>query len=88
MRLDRFLKAAGIIKRRTVAKDVAVAGRIRIDGRPAKASAEVREGQQVTLNLGRKIVTYKVLRVPEGAVRKDERDELARLVEEQIDPDW
>jgi len=88
MRLDKFLRISGIIKRRTVAKDVALAGRIEIDGRPAKASSEVRPGQQVTLNLGRKTATYEILRVPEGAVRKEERDDLVRLTLERIDPDW
>jgi ribosomal 50S subunit-recycling heat shock protein len=88
MRLDKFLKTTGIIRRRTAAKDIADAGRIEVDGRPAKPASEVRVGQRVTLNLGRKVATYEVLCVPERAVRKEERDQLVRLIEERIDPNW
>jgi len=88
MRLDKFLKLTGVIKRRTVAKDIADAGRIDVDGRPAKAALEVRAGQRVTINFGRKTVTYEILRIPQGNVRKGGRSELTRLIDEQIDPDW
>jgi len=88
MRLDKFLKTSGILKRRTVAKDVAVAGHVEVDGRPVKASSEIRPGQRIRVDLGRKTATYEVLRVPKGAVRKEERDELVRLVEETVNPDW
>ena len=36
MRLDKFLKVSRIIKRRTVAKEIADKGRITINGKVAK----------------------------------------------------
>lgn len=88
MRLDKFLKVAGVIKRRTVAKDLADAGRIEVDGRSGKAASEARTGMKIRLNLGRKTVVYEVLQVPAGNVRKDERDSVVKLISEEIDPDW
>jgi len=88
VRLDKFLKVAGIIRRRTVAKDIAEAGRITVDGRPAKGSTTVRPGQRITLDLGRKTVTYEVLSVPEGPVPREMARELTRLVAERINDLW
>ena len=42
MRLDKYLKVSRIIKRRTVAKDVCDGGKVKINGRVAKAGAEVK----------------------------------------------
>jgi len=88
MRLDKFLKIAGIVKRRTVAKDLSDAGRIEVDGRPGKAALEVRAGQRLRLDLGRKRVTYEILLVPAGSVAKEARETVVRLVSEEIDPNW
>ena len=50
MRLDKYLKVSRIIKRRTVANEACDAGRVTINGRPAKASADVKEGDVITFN--------------------------------------
>lgn len=56
MRLDLVLKLSGIIKRRTIAKAVAENGKVFINGKVAKPSSEVKDGDVLTLHLGNKIV--------------------------------
>ena len=51
MRLDKFLKISRIIKRRSVAKEVADKGRIKINGKLAKSSSDVKVGDQLDINL-------------------------------------
>ncbi len=88
MRLDKFLKDTGLVRRRTVAKDLSDAGRIQVDGRVARASATIRQGQIITLDLGRKVARYEVVAVPERTPRKEETDRFVRLLDEQIREDW
>ncbi|EKF35953.1 MULTISPECIES: RNA-binding S4 domain-containing protein [Bacillus] len=60
MRLDKFLKVSRLIKRRTLAKEVADQGRISINGTQAKASSDVKEGDELQIRFGQKIVTVQV----------------------------
>ena len=71
MRLDKYLKVSRIIKRRTVANEAAGAGRVQINGRTAKPSAEVKEGDVLDLLLGGKHLLVRVERVQES-VKKDD----------------
>ncbi len=57
MRLDLFLKETRLIKRRTIAKELCDAGKVLINGKISKPSAEVKEGDVVTLNVGLKPVS-------------------------------
>jgi ribosomal 50S subunit-recycling heat shock protein len=82
MRLDKYLKVSRIIKRRTLAKDVCDQGRVSINGYPAKASSEVKIGDLITLRLGQKELTAKVLDVKENP-RKEEADLLYEIVSEK-----
>lgn len=84
MRLDKFLKVAGLIPRRTVAKEACDAGRVLVDGRPARASLEVQPGQRLVIDLGRGVRAVEVLVVPSGNVARAER---AALVREVTHPD-
>ena len=52
MRIDKFLKVSRLIKRRTVANEVADAGRILVNGRPVKASYAVKEGDEIEIAFG------------------------------------
>lgn len=61
MRLDRYLKVSRLIKRRSVAKEVADGGSIFINGRVAKPSTEVKIGDELELKLGRNIIGVKVV---------------------------
>lgn len=75
MRLDKYLKVSRIIKRRTVANEACDAGRVTINGRPAKASADVKEGDILEIQFGTKPVKVKVLSIQE-TVRKEEAKEM------------
>ncbi len=79
MRLDKFLKVSRLIKRRTVANEACDAGRVTINDKPAKASANVRQGDIIEIQFGTKAVKVEVLDVQE-TVKKDEAKELYRLL--------
>lgn len=79
MRLDKFLKVSRLIKRRTVANEACDAGRVMINDRPAKASAEVKAGDIITIAFGNKDVKVEVLTVQE-TVKKEEAKELFRYL--------
>ena len=82
MRLDKFLKVSRLIKRRTLAKEVADQGRITINGNPAKASTAVSPGDTMTIQFGQKLVTVKVNDTRE-IVKKDEADMLYTVLKEE-----
>ncbi len=79
MRLDKYLKVSRLIKRRTVANEACDAGRVFINDKPAKASANVKEGDVITIQFGNKEVKVEVLDVQE-TVRKEEAKELFRYL--------
>lgn len=60
MRLDKFLKVSRLIKRRTLAKEVAENERILVNGKAAKPSKEIKVGDEVTIEFGNKDVTVRV----------------------------
>ena len=66
MRLDKWLKVSRLIKRRTVAKEVCDAGRISVNGRPAKAGTDVSPGDILLINFGNKNVKAKILLVADN----------------------
>jgi len=65
MRLDKYLKVSRLIKRRTVANDACDTDRVCVNGRPAKASYDVKLGDLITVTFGEKAVTVKVLEIKE-----------------------
>ena len=79
MRLDKYLKVSRLIKRRTVANEACDAGRVLINDRPAKASAQVKEGDVLEILFGSKAVRVEVLNVQE-TVKKEEAQELYRYL--------
>ena len=79
MRLDKFLKVSRLIKRRTVANEACDAGRVLINDKPAKASANVKAGDMLTIQVGNKDVKVEVLDVQE-TVKKEEAKELFRYL--------
>ena len=70
MRLDKWLKVSRLIKRRTVAQEACDGGRVSLNGRTAKPSAEVKAGDIVEISFGVKTLRAEVLSVQE-TVRKD-----------------
>lgn len=73
MRLDKFLKVSRLIKRRTLAKEVADQGRITVNGNQAKASSDVKAGDELTVRFGQKLVTVKVNELKETTKKKKPR---------------
>lgn len=79
MRLDKFLKVSRLIKRRTIANEACDAGRVLVNGKPAKASATVKVNDEIEIGFGSKTVKVQVLDVAE-TVRKDEAKELFKYL--------
>ncbi len=75
MRLDKYLKISRLIKRRTVANEACDAGRVSVNGNPAKASTNVKIGDEITICFGNKEVKVRVLDVKE-TVKKEEAQDL------------
>ena len=71
MRLDKYLKVSRLIKRRTVANEACDNARISVNGRPAKASYDVKVGDKIEISMGGRTVAVEVLQVAES-VRKDD----------------
>ena len=60
MRIDKFLKVSRIIKRRTVANEVCDADRVSVNGRPVRASYDVKVGDIVEITMGENVTQFKV----------------------------
>ncbi|MGR5953741.1 RNA-binding S4 domain-containing protein [Bacillus paranthracis] len=82
MRLDKFLKVSRLIKRRTLAKEVADQGRISINGQVAKASSDVKVADELTIRFGQKIVTVKINELKE-TTKKEDAANMYSLVREE-----
>lgn len=86
MRLDKFLKLARLVKRRTIAQEMVDIGAVRINGRGVKPSAEVREGDILEIAYPRRLLKVKVLVADETALkRKAEPYEL--MEERRVEPE-
>lgn len=79
MRLDKWLKVSRLIKRRTVANEACDSGRVMINDKVAKASAEVKQGDVITISFGNREVKVEVLDVQE-TVKKEAAAELFRYL--------
>ena len=80
MRLDKYLKVARIIKRRTVANDACDASHVTVNGRPAKASYDVKEGDVIEVVFGSRTLKVRVLDVKE-TVGKSDASSLYEVIE-------
>ena len=67
MRLDKYLKITRLIKRRTVANEACDNERVSVNGRPARASYEVKVGDVIAIRFGERTLTVEVLSVQENA---------------------
>ncbi|MCI7106592.1 MAG: RNA-binding S4 domain-containing protein [Lachnospiraceae bacterium] len=74
MRLDKFLKVSRLIKRRTVANEACDAGRVMVGGKPAKASTNVKAGDEIEILFGQKSVKVRVLSVADTIRKEDAKD--------------
>ena len=81
MRLDKYLKVSRIIKRRTVANDACDADHITVNGRRAKASYDVKVGDELTISFGQRTLKVRVLSIKE-TVGKAEAASMYEVIEE------
>ena len=79
MRLDKYLKVSRLIKRRTVANEACDAGRVLINDKVAKASANVNVGDIIEIGFGTRSVKVEVLNVQE-TTKKDEAKDLFKYL--------
>ena len=71
MRLDKWLKVSRLIKRRTVANEACDNQRVSVNGRPVRASYEVKPGDVVELRFGERVTKIEVLAVAESVGKND-----------------
>ena len=71
MRLDKYLKVSRIIKRRTVANDACDASHIMVNGRIAKASYDVKEGDVLEISFGQRVLKVRVVCVKDTVAKAD-----------------
>ena len=81
MRLDKFLKVSRLIKRRTVANEVSDMGRVLVNGNPAKAAKQIKEGDTISIEYANRILSVKVLKVPNNNVSVQEAPSLYEIIE-------
>lgn len=79
MRLDKFLKVSRLIKRRTVANEACDAGRVMVNGKPAKASVNVKVGDEIEIMFGQKAVKVRVLNI-QDTIKKEEAKDLFEYI--------
>lgn len=79
MRLDKYLKVARIIKRRTVANEACDAGRVIVNGKVARASYDVKVGDVIEIAFGTRTVKAEVISVAE-TVKKDDAPTLYKII--------
>jgi len=89
MRLDLFLKASRLCLRRTVAQKICDAGRVSINGNPAKSSHVVRIGDEILLQTRDKLLSIRVIFVPSDrqTSRKDAKNLYEILSDKTLDED-
>lgn len=79
MRLDKYLKVSRLIKRRTVANEACDAEKVSVNGKPARASYDVKVGDTIEINIGKTPLRVRVAKVAE-VVGKDGADELYEVI--------
>ena len=82
MRLDKYLKVSRLIKRRTVAKEVADHEKIMVNNKLSKPSTDIKINDVISIRFGMKIVTIKVLSVNEYT-KKDESNLMYEIIKEE-----
>ena len=79
MRLDKYLKVSRLIKRRTIANEACDAGRVTVNGRVARASLDVKVGDEIEISFGSRNVKILVTSVKE-TVKKEESADLYKMI--------
>ena len=86
MRLDQFLKATHLVRRRELAKELCSEGCVRVNGKPRKASSEVAVGDELAFPLYNRIIKVRVLDIPKGNMPKGDQWSFVEVLEEKRFP--
>ena len=87
MRIDKYLKAAHILKRRTISKELAENQRVEINGKVVKPAHEVKAGDEVKITFGRRYLVIRVLTTEEVKKKKDAVTMYEVIGEGYLEPD-
>ena len=71
MRIDKYLKVSRLVKRRSVANEACDSGRVSVNGRPVKASYDVKVGDVIEITLGERVNSYEVTALAEHVLKGD-----------------
>lgn len=71
MRLDKYLKVSRLVKRRTVANELCDAKHVDVNGKTARASYEIKEGDIIEIQMGSNHIKARVLTVSEYATKEN-----------------
>ena len=89
MRLDLFLKHTGLVKRRSIAKEMCDGGKVSRNGKKAQPADDVRLGETLTISYGARRLEVKVIDVPRGQVPKEKREDYFQVLSEtKEEDDW
>ncbi|MBQ7170242.1 MAG: RNA-binding S4 domain-containing protein [Synergistaceae bacterium] len=87
MRLDKYLKLARLIKRRTIAQEMIDLKAVRLNGRECKPSSEVREGDEIEIAYVNRVLKVKVLCADEAILKRPKAVSWEQLEEKPVKPD-
>ncbi len=79
MRIDDYLSTVGVVKRRTIAKELAQNGMITVNGRTVKPAYHVKQNDIIFIK-GKRAITVEVLAIPTGSVPKNQREKFFKVV--------
>ena len=74
MRLDKYLKVSRLVKRRTVANELCDAKHVEVNGKVARASLEVKVGDEIAIRTGTRLTRARILSVVEHATKETAAD--------------
>ena len=82
MRLDKYLKVARILKRRTISKEMADSERVYVNDKPAKPAHQIKVGDEIAIVFGQKKLVIRVKAIKEN-IKKEEAEDLYEIISEE-----
>ncbi len=87
MRIDLYLKKTGVVRQRSLAKEICDAGAVRVNGQPAKPGTNLRPGDRIEVRFATHALALRVLEIPSGNVAKRDIPRYLEVVSDtEIDP--
>ena len=87
MRLDLYLKKTGVVRQRSLAKEICDAGAVHVNGHPAKPAQMLRPGDRIDLRFAHRLLALRVLEIPHGNLAKRDVPRYVEVVSDtEVDP--